>query len=507
MLRILVFSLSIAAATGLSTMPTSSRDLNESSRGGGRSVEFFDQINRASIIMLDEGALVPHPMAARIASGIEQVVAKENASPSPRSADYLDFEPKLIALVGQDASRLHMGRSRQDMGATIARMSLRDGLLREYEALVASREKLLVIAGQNKQTVIPAYTHGVQAQPTTFAHYLLAWESAVTRNCERLQQAYQRINNSPLGAAALGTSSFPIDRKRLAGLLGFDGLVENSYDANHIASADSSLEVASALQISAIQLGQFAQDLHAQYAAPSPWLMLSEGKLTGVSSIMPQKRNPAALEQLRTQSSIMVGEMQTVFLLSHNNRPGMFDSRSYDPVPSERPLQVFELFQQVLDGLVVDKDRALAEVNADYSTTTEIADALLRTADVPFRIGHHYASTLTNYGRSQGLKLNEIPYAEAARIYKADAKQDFPLGEAEFKETISAEHMVSVSKGIGGPQLAEVTRMLADGHTKMKSDLDWLKSQKDHLAAAESSLNKAVAALAAGASANDSANR
>lgn len=486
-------------------MPSSSGDLNASSRGGGRSVEFFDQINKASIIMLEEGELVPHPMAASIAGGIAQVIASENASNAPRSADYLDFEPKLIAVVGQDASRLHMGRSRQDMGATIARMSLRDGLLREYEALTASREKLLAIADLHKQTIIPAYTHGVQAQPTTFAHYLLAWESAVARNGERLQQAYQRVNKSPLGAAALGTSSFPIDRQRLAGLLGFDGLVENSYDANHIASADSSLEVASALQISAIQLGQFAQDLHAQYAAPSPWLMLSEGKLTGVSSIMPQKRNPAALEQLRTQSSIMVGEMQTVFLLSHNNRTGMFDSRSYDPVPSERPLRVYELFQQVLDGLVVDKDRALAEVNADYATTSEIADALLRKADVPFRIGHHYASMLTNCGRSQGLKLNEIPYAEAARIYQADTKQEFPLSETEFKETISAEHMVSVSKGIGGPQLAEVTRMLADGHSKMKSDLDWLKSRQNHLAAAESALNKAVAVLAAGA--NSSASR
>jgi argininosuccinate lyase len=199
--------------------------------------------------------------------------------------------------------------------------------------------------------------------------------------------------------------------------------------------------------------------------------------------------------------------MQTVFLLAHNNRTGMFDSRSYDPVPSERPLQVYELFQRVLDGLVVDKDRALAEVNADYSTTTEIADALLKTADVPFRIGHHYASTLTNYGRSQGLKLNEIPYAEAARIYKGETKQDFPLSEAAFKETISAEHMVYGSMGIGGPQLAEVTRMLGNERTKMKSDLDWLKSQKDQLAAADASLNKTVAALAAGASTNGSTNR
>lgn len=473
-------------------------DLNEASRGGARSVEFLDQINKASIVMLDEGGLVPHPMSTKIAHGIEQLIASERESGRQRSADYLDYEPKLIAIVGQDASRLHTGRSRQDIGATIARMSLRDGLLREYAALLAARKKLLAVAGQNKQTIIPAYTHGVQAQPTTFAHYLLALASALSRDCDRLRGAYRRINQSPLGAAALGTSSFPIDRMRLAVLLGFDRPVENSYDANHLATVDGSLEVASALAISAIQLGQFAQDVHAQYAEPLPWLVLAEGKLTGVSSIMPQKRNPAAIEQLRIQSSTMVGEMQTVFLLAHNTRTGSFDYRSYDPVPCERPLQVYQLFEQILEGLVVDRDRAMAVVNADYSVTTEIANALSQKADVPFRIGHHFASRLTNYGRGLGLKLGEIPYSEAVRIYQAEARHDFPLSEAEFKETIGAEHMVYGMKGLGGPQIAEVDRMLADERGKVESDLAWLNASTGHLAAAEAYLDKAVAALAAG---------
>jgi argininosuccinate lyase len=389
-----------------------------------------------------------------------------------------------------------MGRSRQDIGATIARMSLRDAALGEYEALAASREKLLTIAGQHRQTIVPAYTHGVQAQPTTFAHYLLAFESAMARNCDRLREAYVRINKSPLGAAALATSGFAIDRKRLAELLGFDGLVENSYDANHVSSSDSSLELASILQITAIQLGQFAQDIHTQYTSSSPWILLREGRLTGVSSLMPQKRNPAALEQLRTQCSLMIGDMQTVVLLSHNNRTGMFDTRSYDPVPAERPLQVFQLFQQVVDGLVIDKDLALAEVNAGYATTTEIADALLRLADVPFRIGHHYASRLTSYGRSKGLKLSEIGYEAAARIFREDTSQELPLTEAQFKEAISAEHMVDGSKGVGGPQLSEVERMLADGHARVTSDMAWLQARKDRLAVALSLLDKAVAALA-----------
>jgi argininosuccinate lyase len=473
------------------------RDINEAYRGGGRSVDFLGQINKATIVMLDETGLVPHPIASRIANGIAQVIAKEQQSGTQRSADYLDFEPKLIAVAGPDASRLHMGRSRQDIGATIARMSLRDGLLKEHEALANSREKLLVLADNNTETIIPAYTHGVQAQPTTFAHYLLALAGALDRDSERLQEAYHRVNLSPLGAAALGTSGFPIDRKRLAGLLGFEGLVENSYDANHLASVDSSLEVASALAISAIQLGQFAQDIHAQYAEPVPWLILSEEKLTGISSIMPHKRNPAVLEQLRAQSSIMVGEMQAVFLMAHNNRTGMFDHRSYDPVPSTRPVAVYNLLGMVLDGIVVNKDRALAEVNADYSTTTEIADILLQTAGVPFRVGHHFASNLTNYGRSHSLTLQQIPYTEAARIYKVDTKQDFPLSETQFREAISAEYVVYSRKGIGGPQLNEVNRSLANEHARVKEDFAWVRTQKTRLSDAESSLDRVVAALAA----------
>ncbi len=475
---------------------TGALDINEVFRGGGRSVEFLDQINKASIVMLNGAGIVPRPVASRIAGGIAQVIAQERGSPPQRSADYLDYEPRLTAVVGPDASRLHTGRSRQDIASAIARMNLRDGLLKELEALITARDRLLAVAGRHTETIIPAYTHGVQAQPATFAHYLHALAAALGRQTERLQQAYQRINRNPLGAAALATSSFPIDRQRLAVLLGFEGLVENAYDANHLAPVDSSLDVAGALMIAAIQLGQFAQDIHAQYAEPAPWFMLAAGELTGVSSIMPQKRNPAALEQLRAQASIMLGELQTVFLVAHNVRTGMFDYRSYDPVPCTRPLQVFKLFQQVVDGIVVNKERALAEVKADYSTTTEIADALAQKADVPFRIGHHFASKLTDYGRAHGLKLHDIPYAEAARIYEAETKQALPLSENDFARIISAEYMVFGRKGIGGPQPAEVNRMLADERARAGSDRAWLKDRSDHLARAEASLDQAFAALA-----------
>jgi argininosuccinate lyase len=477
-------------------------DINEAFRSGGRSPEFLDQINKACIVMLNEAGIVPRAHAARIAAGIAQVIDDAKASGIPRrSADYLDYEPRLVAVVGPDASRLHSGRSRQDIASTIARMNLRDGLTQEIDALIIAREKLLALAAQHIETIIPAYTHGVQAQPTTFAHYLHALVAALTRQTQRLREAYRRVNLNPLGAAALATSSFPIDRRRLQTLLGFEGLLENAYDANHLAPVDSALDVAGALAIAAVQIGQFAQDLHTQYADTQPWFLLATGELTGVSSIMPQKRNPAALEQLRAQSSILLGEMHTVFLISHNNRTGMFDYRMYDPVPCARPLQVFKLLQQVAGGLVVNKERALAEVRADYSTTTEIADALMQRADVPFRIGHHFASQLTDYGRGKRLKLGEIPYSEAQRIYRELTQQKLPLDEAAFREIISPEYMVFGRNGIGrngigGPQPAEVHRMLEHERAQAKADRDWLKDRQTHLANALSGLETAFTALA-----------
>jgi len=477
-----------------------SADINQVFRGGGRSIEFLDQINKASIVMLHDSGILPATLARRIARGIAQVEAQERQGPPRRSADYLDYEPRLIAVAGQDASRLHTGRSRQDISATIARMNLRDGLLAECASLIAARDKLAALADRHKQTIIPAYTHGVQAQPTTFAHYLLAFSNALARQTERMRQAYRRINCNPLGTAALATSSFPLDRVRLTELLGFDGMVENAYDANHLAPVDAFLDVASALAIAAVEIGQFAQDFHAQYAEPAPWFMLATGKLTGTSSIMPQKRNPAALEQLRAQASLMLGDMQSVILLAHNVRTGMFDYRLYDPVPSTRPLQVLRLFEQVIEGIVVDPARALAEVHADYSTTTEIADALLQRAEVPFRVGHHFASLLTDYGRSHRLALDEIPYGEAVRIYQEENGQPLPLSEADFKQVISAEYMVFGRRGRGGPQLVEVERMLREERATLASDRAWVEDRTASLEQALAALDTAFEALAGTAS-------
>ncbi len=475
-----------------------SGDLNQAFRGGGRSVEFLDEVNAASLVALVESGVLPAAAGGRIARAIAELRARD-AEASPRlTADYLDYEPRLVEIGGAEASRLHTGRSRQDLASTLARMNLRDGLLCEIDTLCSAREAVLAAAKGHERTIIPTYTHGVQAQPTTFAHYLLAVNAMLARNTERLCEVWARVNACPLGTAVLATSSFPLDRERLAALLGFDALVVNAYDANQLASVDCAMEVACVLQILAVQAGQFAQDVHAPYASPRPWLLLSTGALTGVSSIMPHKRNPAAIEQLRAQASLLLVELQSVTMLSHNVRTGMFDYRMYDPVPSARPVAVIDLIARVVEGLVVDPERALAEVREDYSTTTEIADTLLTRAEVPFRTGHHFASLLTDHGRSRGLRLHEIAFADAQRIYLEQTGTPLPLTEDAFREAISPEYMVFGRRGRGGPQLAEVRRMQDEQTAAVAGTRRWLDETRSRLAQASRARDSAFSSIAAG---------
>ncbi|MBN3801942.1 argininosuccinate lyase [Paraburkholderia sp. Ac-20336] len=468
-------------------------DVNQAFRGGPRTLKFLAQINKASLVMLVETGIVPADIAARIAAGI---LAIDDDQDAPQSGDYLQYEQRLVARIGPQASLVHAGRSRQDIASTLSRMNLRDDLLNAHHALASARAAVIELADGHRDTIIPAYTHGVQAQPTTLAHYLLALSGSIGRQLERFVEAWKRLNLSSLGAAALSTSSFPVDRNRLATLLGFDGLIENAYDANHFAPVDSALDYANALSVCAVQIGQFAQDIHAQYAAPVPWLTLQAGDLIGVSSLMPQKRNPAALEQLRAQCSLLLADMQGPFMLAHNVRTGMFDYRAYDPLPTTRPVAMLALFERVVRALIVNREQARAEVDADYSTVTEIADKLMQRANVPFRIGHHFASVLTDYGRAQRKRPCDIGYAEAARLYEQANDEPMPLDEAAFAQCVDPAQMVFSRRGRGGPQLDEVARMFADESRATAAALDWNRATRAHLAETHAELQQLTVALA-----------
>src|SRR3954452_13033006 len=273
--------------------------------------------------MIVERGIVPKPLGAKIFDAITRVDTAGNAPGAARSGDYLKVEQDLMAAGGPDISRLHSGRSRQDIGSTTQRLITRDDFLVAFEKLNGMREALLALAAQGPNAIIPAYTWGVQAQPITLGHYVSGYAAAFEREATRMREAYVRLNQSPLGAAALGTSSFPVDRPRLAELLGFDAPVGNSYDANQISPIDGGAEIAALATSGSLLLGALIADVTAQYAQTEPWILLTEGEQTGVGSIMPQKRNPAGLVRLRAEASNLIGEATTFTFVAHNVSPGM----------------------------------------------------------------------------------------------------------------------------------------------------------------------------------------
>jgi argininosuccinate lyase len=470
---------------------------------------WLGEINKASAVMVVERGIVPALLGGKIADAIRSVLADGERPGAARSGNYLIVEEALIKHGRPDVTRLHAGRSRQDISATIQRLAMREDLLDAFDKLAAARVALLAIASKSPHAILPAYTWGVQAQPVTLGHYLSAYAAALERAAERLRQAYARLNLCPLGSAALGTSSFPVDRPRLAGLLGFDGMVENSLDATQISPIDTGAEAAGIASASALTIGTFIADVTQQYAQAKPWISLIQGELTGTSSIMPQKRNPSGLVFLRAQASIVVGHAQTFLLTAHNVAAGMSDYKPFiNPKQGDQPNNVmreladlFDGFARLLRTLVFDEKRARAEVDADYSTTTELADTLQREADIPFRVGHHFASELVNFGRANDLKPGEIPYAQARRIYAEAAAHfgldnvELPLGEAAFRRSLTAENMVAASKGLGGPQPAEVARMLGAHEAHLAADRTWLAATHAKLADAARGLNRAFASL------------
>lgn len=453
---------------------------------------FMTLANKAQIVMLDEERLIPHNEAQRIAAGIREIAREQAQSKAPRSGDYLRFETELVKRAGPEASKLHMGRSRNDLGSAVNRLMIRDKVLEVMDSLSAARQSLLDLAAKNVTTIIPAYTQGVQAQPVSLAHYLLALSSSLERDSQRTKEAYQRLNSSPLGAAALGTSGFPLNRMRMVELVGFNSLLENSYDAICLSEADSKMEIAQVFALSSVNVGRFAQDLFVQYGDPAPGLYFSD-EMTGRSSIMPQKRNPGALESLRRLATSVLSEAHKSLLMGHNTTFGEVADVRYalkDQVLTvgEDTNRMYLGLKTVLDGVIVDADRTLQKVNADFSTMTELADTLLREAGVPFRLGYNFASAVTSYGRKNGKTPSQLTFAEYQQIYQQVNGAPLPLTSEQLDQAIDPRKMVANRRGRGGPQPAEVQRMNAEHRTRLASDRDWTAGERQKMARSEASL-------------------
>ncbi|KQN75117.1 lyase family protein [Devosia sp. Leaf64] len=467
---------------------------------------WLSEMNKASTVMVVETGIVPADLGVTIADAVAQVIEDQSVEGAARSGDYLQVEPLLIEIGGPDVTRMHSGRSRQDIGSTSERLFQREAVLQLLQALIDTRTALLTLAETNPDAIVPAYTVGVQAQPITLGHYITGYVQALDRAAERVKVLYDEVNMSPLGSAALGTSSFPVDRERLAELLGFGGALENSFDANQLSRIDTGGVAVGVANSMALTVGTLLSDIEAQYRFTSPWLILKDGT-TGSSSIMPQKRNPNSVNTVRGNASAVLAKSTGFYFGAHNLPHGLRDQGNSATETLEAATKMLASLESLLGDLEFREAVALAEVNADYSTSTELADVLQREADVPFRVGHHFASMLVTYGRANALKPADLPFAEAEKIFaEAAAEYDladiaFPLTEERFREALSPQGMVNASLGLGGPQPAEVARMIAGQHATIEGDTAWLAGERKELADAATALNEAFEGIRTGTAA------
>lgn len=451
--------------------------------------DWLGVINKASAVINTDLGLLDAAVAARVACGIAKVLADGAQPGAARPVLVITFEPLLIAAAGHEVTLLHAGRSSQDMLATVQTAMLREQLLALAQQLTTTMQVLANMAATHATTVVPNYTNGVAAQPNAYGHYLLGHFAGFVRDAERLRQAYARLNLSPMGTAVLNGTGWPLDRARMAAYLGFAAPVDNAYDAAQIASVDLPVEVASIITSMALHVGGFVEDVMTQYAQPQPWILLREGgDNTYLSSAMPQKRNPGLLNRTRQDASSAIAQAMGPVLRAHNIPPGMSDAKDVaeNRAMVQSGIQALRQLEQVLGALQLDPERALAELNRDWTASQELADQLMRDHKLPFRVGHRFASEIVTLARAKGWGPLEFPYEEAQRLY-LEAVHDFAPGQAlplsadAFRTALDPVAIVHSRATSGGPQPAEMQRMLYQAQAKLAEQRAWEQAERHRI--------------------------
>ena len=377
--------------------------------------------SKAHARMLAATGIVGADIAERIRAGLDTILREIEAGDftfSRRLEDiHTHVEARLAELIGPDAGRLHTARSRNDQVATDFRLYIRDAIDGIDESLADLQETLAEKSVAHAATVMPGFTHLQPAQPVTFGHHLLAYVEMISRDRGRFADARKRLNESPLGAAALAGTSFPIDREMTARDLGFDRAAANSLDA--VSDRDFALETLAAMAIAAVHLSRFAEEM-VLWVSPGFALIKLSDRFTTGSSIMPQKRNPDAAELSRAKAGRIIGAL-TALLVVVKGLP-----LAYSKDMQEDKEQVFDALDSLTlaiaatSGMVRDLEPNAAAMRkmagAAYSTATDLADWLVRAAGLPFREAHAVTGRIVKAAEERGVALHKLTLAEMQAI-------------------------------------------------------------------------------------------
>ncbi|WP_210366167.1 argininosuccinate lyase [Bacillus sp. REN3] len=434
----------------------------------------FD-IHRAHVIMLAEQGIIEKEEAKVMLGGINKVAKTDigQLSYQPQFEDlFFMMEAKIGEEIGEElAGKIHIGRSRNDMGVAMYRLVLREHLVNLLGNAYQLCEALLEQADRHTETVMTGYTHTQPAQPTTLGHYFLAIHDVLNRDMKRLWSAYGTVNQSPLGAAALTTTGFPISRSRTCELLGFDKIVENSYDS--IGGADYLLETASALMTSMIDTGRWIQDF-LQHVTREFGTFYVADPYVQCSSIMPQKRNPVSIEHSRSIASSAYGDALAAMNMVHNTPFGDIVDTEDDLQPHlyrafNNANRVWKLMYAVIATLKVNGEHTKEMAKKSSITITELADTLAREYGVPFRKAHSIASHISKMTIKAGKELYEWKVEDINDVISQFV--DVSLSEAEWQKIISPEYFIEIRSIQGGPNPQEVRRMIGERKQRLTNEL------------------------------------
>jgi argininosuccinate lyase len=412
--------------------------------------------SKAHAQMLAEAGILTKADAREIAKGLDQILAEIEAGTFKFSNAledvHMNVESRLKDLIGSAAGRLHTARSRNDQVATDFRLYVRDCIDGIDAALEAVQRALAEKAEAHAATVMPGFTHLQPAQPVTFGHHLLAYVEMIGRDRGRFADARKRLNESPLGSAALAGTSFPIDRQKTAEALGFDKPMANSLDG--VSDRDFVLETLAAATIAAVHFSRLAEEIVIWMTPQFGFVKLSDRFTTG-SSIMPQKRNPDAAELARAKVGRIAGAFQSLVIVMKGLPLAYSKDMQEDKEATFDALSSLRLVMAAMAGMIADlepnPEAMRAAAGRGYATATDLADWLVKELKMPFRDAHHVTGAIVKAAEAKGVDLDALALSDMQAVEPRITKAVFSV--------LSVENSVKSRTSYGGTAPQNVAKM------------------------------------------------
>ncbi|MEY4951995.1 MAG: argininosuccinate lyase [Pseudomonadota bacterium] len=420
--------------------------------------------SKAHVAMLAQQGIVSAEDAVAITGGLDAIAGEYEANGVPENWDLEDIhmvtESRLAELIGPAAGRLHTARSRNDQVATDFKLWVRDAIDQADAGLQALQVALVTRAGEHAASIMPGFTHLQTAQPVTLGHHLMAYYEMAARDRSRFADGRARLNRSPLGSAALAGTGFPIDRQATATALGFDAPTRNSLDG--VSDRDFAIEYLTSAAQTSLHLSRLAEEFIIWASQPFGFVTLPDSLSTG-SSIMPQKKNPDAAELVRGHSGRIVGALTSLMVTMKGLPLAYSKDMQDDKVPVFEAASLLTLCLAAMTGMVegatfrTERMRAAAELG--YATATDLADWLVRQANIPFREAHHITGAAVKLAESRGVALDALPLADLQTI-------DARITDAVFA-ALSVDASVASRSSYGGTAPQQVKARVAEARVAL----------------------------------------